>query len=388
MSGEASAVDVAAQALRLRAWALGLLGNGAAGDAPAADPAAWSLFLRVEGCAVPLRKAMRAAGAHAGAGEAQLDELAVAESQRVLSARMQVARVDRLAAREGWRIAVLKGGVALQGARPLDVVDLDLLVEPAHAPPLLDALRAAGYAAYGEDHVAGPRDHHYAPRYVPGSIPVEVHFRIGEMETEEDLLASAVPLEGTRALLRLAPADHLRHLLLHAVAHHPSRRGRLRDLLLIASAVRELGPAGVAELRAPLAASPFARQLEETLEAARALAEGRTPADRWRRLSGASYVAASTAWVMRLPRGAQSELTTCMYAAVGCAEDRRRAWSRVWAPAYSGSELPAFAWVEARSRRAGKVVRRAVRVARYAAAAAAALRLARAAGAAERRAGG
>lgn len=384
----ASPVALSAQALRLRAWALGLLGGAPAGNAPAVEADAWLVFLRVEACAVPLRNALRAAGVHAGAGEAELDRAATTESQRVLSARAQVATLDRLAAREGWRIAVLKGGVALRAASPLDVGDLDLLVDPAHAPALLAALQAAGYAAHGEDHAEpGPRDHHYAPRWIPQTIPVEVHFRIGEMEPGADLLGAAVPLEGARALLRLAPADHLRHLLLHTVAHHPHRRGRLRDLLLIAGAVRALGEPATEAAAAPLAAHPFAAQLGETLGAARELAAGRAPADRWRRASGAAYVAAASAWVGRLGRGSQDELSTCIYAALGCAEDRRRAWARVWGKASSPSEVPALAWLEARSAAAGRAVRTTVRAARYAAAAAAALPVVRAAREAERRAG-
>lgn len=388
VSAPASPVALAAQALRLRAWALPLLGGGAPGPAPAVDAGAWRLFLRVDACAMPLRNALRAAGVEARGGEGELDRAAVTESQRVLSARAQVATVDALAAREGWRIAVLKGGVTLQGSPPLDVGDLDLLVDPANAPALLAALQAAGYAAYGEDHAApGSRDHHYAPRWMPRSVPVEVHFRIGEMDPRADLLGAAVPLEGARALLRLAPGDHLRHLLLHTVVHHPHRRGRLRDLLLIAAAVREAGPGETEAASSSLSAHPFAPQLGETLDAALALAAGRVPADLWRRASGAAYAAAASAWVGRLGRGGQDELSTCLYAALGCAEDRRRLWARVWGRASSPSELRALAWLESRSAAAGGAVRAGFRAARYAAAAAAAVPLLRAARAAERRAG-
>jgi hypothetical protein len=387
VSGEPSPVTLAAQALRLRAWALVLLGGGPAGDAPAVESAAWQLFLRVEACAVPVRNALRAAGAHAPGGERELDRLAMTESQRVLSARAQVAIVDALAAREGWRIAVLKGGVALQASPPLDVGDLDLLLDPATAPALLDALQAAGYAAHGQDHAApGPRDHHYAPRWMPRSVPVEVHFRIGEMDPGADLLGAAVPLEGARALLRLSPGDHLRHLLLHTVVHHPHRRGRLRDLLLIASAVREAGAAEVEAAAASLAAHPFAVQIGQTLDAARSLAEGRVPADLWPRAAAAAYAAAGSAWVGRLGRGSQDELSTCLFAAVGCAEDRRRAWARVWSRASTPSELRPLAWLESRSAIAGGALRATLRAARYTAAAAAALPLLRAARAAERHA--
>lgn len=389
MSGETSLAALSAQALRLRAWALELLGGGAPGDAPRVDAAAWQVFLRVEACAGPVRNALRAAGVRAGDGEGELDRAATRESQRILSARAQVAAIDGLAAAEGWRIAVLKGGVALEDAQPLDVADLDLLVGPGDATALLEALHGAGYAVHGEDRPApGPRDHHYAPRYTPGSVPVEVHFRIGEMDPEHDLLGAAVPLERSRTLLRLAPADHLRHLLLHTVAHHPYRRGRLRDLLLIGAAVRALGGPGVDAVLASLAANPFAAQLGDTLGAARAFAEGRVPEDRWRRASGAAYAAAASAWIARLPRGRQDELSICLFAAVGCAEDRRRAWARLWAAPSSPSELPAVAWLQSRSAAAGGAVRTATRLARYAAAAAAALPLVRAARTAERRARG
>jgi hypothetical protein len=110
------------------------------------------------------------------------------------------------------------------------------------------------------------------------------------------------------------------------------------------------------------------------------------PADQWRRASGASYAAAASGWVGRLGRGGQDELSTCLYAALGCAEDRRRLWSRVWGPASSPSGLRALAWLESRSAAAGGAVRAGFRAARYAAAAAAAVPLLRAARAAERRA--
>ncbi|HLL85083.1 MAG TPA: hypothetical protein VK420_20610, partial [Longimicrobium sp.] len=105
-----SAVD---GALRLRSWALQLLGAAAAPPPlPPASPAAWDLFLRVERVAIPLAEAL-GARAPGDAHAAVLRAARMAELQRVLSARATLHQLRGIARERGLTVAVMKGAVAV-----------------------------------------------------------------------------------------------------------------------------------------------------------------------------------------------------------------------------------------------------------------------------------
>src|SRR5262249_26597361 len=96
-------------------------------------------------------------------------------------------------------------------------------------------------------------------------------------------------------LLRMAPRAHAWHVLAHAVIHHPARRGSLRDLLVLAQALRECDGHDLAALEARAADSQHAEPLAAMLGMAHALAEGRVPDDAFSAVSAVVYLLVSGA---------------------------------------------------------------------------------------------
>ena len=175
----------AASALRLRDWALRLFAGLPAGAAPAAGPEAWSTFLTVDRCALPLREALAGGALDALSPDAReaVQEQAVVETRRVLGLRAEAARVGALLSARGWEGIALKGGAAvLAGAATVDVQDLDVLVRPEHALELAHALDAAGFQAIGDDlPVGSAARHELSGRRAPGGPGphLRAHRRVG-----------------------------------------------------------------------------------------------------------------------------------------------------------------------------------------------------------------
>ncbi|HET7229100.1 MAG TPA: nucleotidyltransferase family protein [Longimicrobium sp.] len=284
--------ELAAGALRLRAWALGVLSGADVGTPPEADAETWALFLAVERCAHPLRRSLSAAGVLervAGPARAELDRQGVAEAMNVLAVRNEAASVARLLGRHGWQGIVLKGGAAaLGGAHEVDVRDLDLLVRPEQAHPFAAELDAAGYRHESADFSPdAPNRHEMAPRTRDGSIMVDVHFALAP-RLEGDAWEGAVPL-ATPGLLRLSPANHLWHVLAHGTLHHPERRGALRDLLVAAAGVRWCTADELREVERRFEAHPRGAVPARMLRMARALADGKAD-DHFRREAATAYL--------------------------------------------------------------------------------------------------
>ena len=328
-------VAVAREALRLRAWALAVLGGGRE-PPPAAGSAAWRLFLAAEGCALALQRA--GAPAHP-AGPA-----VTAESTLVLAARMQMLRIDGLAASLPGPVVVLKGGVAAAGAEPVHLSDVDVLVPAGQAASLGAALERLGHAA-APDPPPGVGAHHLGARQEARSLAVEVHFALPALGDEEGVLGRSVPLEGYRRLRRPAPPDHLRLVLVHAAVHHPERRGRLRDLLLAAQALRECAPAEAALVRARAAAAPFGAHLLATLDMAEALAAGRAPRTRTGAWRPVAYLMA-LAYAGRGASLARRDHRHALNVLLGGAEERRALLRLLRAPTTRASALRPLAAVE------------------------------------------
>lgn len=281
----------AADALRLRSWALALVAGADPVPPPAVGRDAWGVFLGVERCAHPLRDALGADLLEALPEPARgaLERRGVAEAMNVLSLRHEAALVAGLLRARGWAGVVLKGGAAVLGrACEVDVRDLDVLVRPEHAPPLAADMDAAGYTHEGPDFdPAAPNRHELAARTRDGQILVELHFGLAP-RLDGDPWAGAVPL-AVPGLFRMAPANHLWHVLLHGTLHHPERRGGLRDVLVAAAAVRWCAPGDLAEVERRCRDHPRGRLPERMLEMARGVVEG-APADRFRRQAAAAYL--------------------------------------------------------------------------------------------------
>lgn len=279
-----------ADALALRAWALRVLAGAVVDDSPASrQPArAWTLLLRAERCALPLRARLGAAAGGLPPEAARvLEEYATEETKRFLSVAAQLRTAGAELARRGWTGVVLKGGAAAaEGGEPVDVVDLDLLLEPARAAEFaafLDAGLGArvGGGDPGETLTGGWQ---LAARRVPGEVEVEVHYAVPHLG--EDV----APWEGVRptrvpGIHRLADATHLWHLLVHSVVHHLERRGQLRELVLLCAAMAACAPESLEQVRRRVDGHAARRPLRAAWEMAEALGSGGVPDDAFRELA-------------------------------------------------------------------------------------------------------
>lgn len=275
-----------AEALSLRAWAFPVLSHNTAADgwrdAPPVGQAAWALFLAGEGCASPLRARLGpiADGALPAATVAVVEARLLQEQRRFLSAAAQVRQLARWLGDRTWVVVVLKGGVAAAASpEPVDVLDLDLLVHPDHAGELAALLEErGGYASLGDEAPGSESRHKHLPqRLAPGSVQVEVHRFIPGLAPTADLLERAVRLGADARLCRLAPADHLWHLLTHGAVHHLDRRGKLREWVVLQGAVAACTPPDLDVVRGWIVAHPHAAPLSEVLAFALAGAGGGDP---------------------------------------------------------------------------------------------------------------
>lgn len=242
-----------AEAIELRDWTLAVLADEGAGPAPHASVATWRFFLTLERCALPLTRVLAAVHGRGPdpASRLVLDELAAIELRTAMAAVAEVAAIDVVARSTGWKIVLLKGARLAMETPALHLQDVDVLVRRDIVAPLADRMEHSGYAASSTDRSAAP---HLSPRSVPGSLPVEIHRFMKGMPPPEELLERAIPCDGTGNLWRLSVADELQHLLTHTVAHHPDRRGRIRDVLALSRSLK----------RAPLDEQRAARRAAAT----------------------------------------------------------------------------------------------------------------------------
>ncbi|HEX6040103.1 nucleotidyltransferase family protein [Longimicrobium sp.] len=363
----------------MRDWALAVFAGGA-DPAPAAPREAWRVFLAVERCALPLRARVLARRARLSSDAAAvLEARANAELVRALSARARLITLGRMVSRLGTGAVALKGGAAALGTDPLDVQDVDVLVRPEHAEAVAAGLEAgAGARRLGAEAAPGTAGtFHLAPRGADDAVPVEVHYAL-PFVGDADPWAEAVPA-GPPGILRLAPALHLWHVLVHGAVHHPERRGSLRELLMTAGAVAACDAGELAEVRARAAAHPDAPPLLRTLDVAESLARGVPAADAFRPLGALGYLFAASGGG-RAYRGALGIYTMRAAYALATAEG---AYRRLWLSSPSGvrslEKFGGASWVDRLIPAAGHTLRVAYRGACTVAGTLRALRLARAA---------
>lgn len=280
-----------ADVLEARRWILQALASDVVEAPPALTEAAWRECLRRERCAAPLKaRVIGRGGRDALPAElvAVLEDQVARELQRVLMARAQLLEIDRVAAAHGLDVIVLKGGVAaLADARAVDLVDVDVLAAEDDARTLAGLLDEAGYSAEGFSSTQ-----HLHSRARSGQLGVEVHQRldVGDPSWSDAVWERAVPIDGARRLRRMAPDDHLWHLLYHVGVQHPDRRGAVRDTLLTSYAIAECGRATLDAVAARIAAMPQRRAMHDLLAMAADLAAGRAVRDRFARMSAAVFV--------------------------------------------------------------------------------------------------
>lgn len=339
-----------AGALDLRAWALSVLGSPGSPTPPPEVPAgSWPRFLRAEQCALAL--AARAGKAVGGEGAGVLSAQVWTDTRVVLGARAQLRRVSALAAGAGLRVVVLKGGVPLlRGGDGPRMMDVDLLASPADAAALAARLDAAGHRAVGS-----AASHRLAVRATGEDLPLEIHTSVPGLSRDVWARVRAVP---GFALWVLHPADHLLFLLQHSAVQHADRRGRLRDLLLIAEALAHCAPGEVDEVRAAVAADRHGRALGLQLEMAEGLAARRGPVRDAFELTAAGTYLLKTVLEAGRYQGPLQELAW----QAGTAAVARRSGAPVSLGEH-GLELPSAVPLLAALRRHAPVVEQALRIA-------------------------
>jgi hypothetical protein len=355
--------SVCVEALRLRAWALRALAlGGEAGAAPECGTPAWSLFLVTEACALPLVTKLGEAGLQSlpiDAGMALRSRMTL-EQRQFLSARGQARLLARHARATGNRVVVLKGGVAAVAGQPqVGMQDLDVFA-PDGAEALAEKMdQVLGYAPAG----AGEGGHHLPVRLSEGALGVEVHRFLKEFPGGgRDLEFRPLGADG---LLALSPEQHAWHLLVHGTVSHRDRRGRLRELVLLADARAGCSDDEWARVRARVNVHPAAPLLNAAMDAAERLREGAVPPDPARLEAAARYVVVLRLSALRLSRRAQRDLANATFSLLSAGPEYRGMWASAFsAPAPAGARVP-FA------------LRRAWRAARLAAVSPGALLLAR-----------
>jgi hypothetical protein len=308
------AIALARAALRLRAWARPLLlGDGRPAAPPTVMSAAWSLFLTVERCALPLQRRLsreRAGGALDSDAATVLAMNAALERERVRAVRYAAGRAARAASACAGAVAMLGAGVlAFDDDSAVDVDALELLVTPADVSRLSDAL-AAGSLRCGSD--AEPMSAVDIRSTLPGGAPVAVP----ALWTA----ASAHPL--APGLHRLGPADQIGDLMMSGVAARAERRGTLRDLLVLQHAARAAPRASRDAVVHALAATSqgIARSLLRA-----AAVESPAPADdAFAESAAAAYLLTSLATRRTAAWTAVGELSPALRVLIGGGEDRSR----------------------------------------------------------------
>lgn len=311
-----------------------------------------------------------------------LRDRARTESRRVLAGRGQLGRLREIAGELGIPLVLLKGAVDLvEEESPLALGDLDVLVPAEAACSLHDRLLGEGYGAFSG---AGLR--HLPALYMPGGIAVEIHVDAGGDGVDADrALATSVPIAGFTGLHSLAPAEHMWGVLVHSTVDHFSRRGRLRDLLLIGRAIRRADTAALEDVSERVARHRFREALTCQLGAAVALEPrlgrilpGFDPleADPFESDAAAHYLL----WELLRPFGLPPSISGFVFdaaaARLGGREERRWLWSAT-SRVPEGSAFPRLAAVERRLGPLRNPLRVGLRRARLAALSAAAVPISR-----------
>lgn len=226
-------------AMRLRAPALRALARlpltaleaAQLNDAP---DEAWSLFLEMEACALPLVRRLPSLLAISAVQRAVLHE-----SRRVLAARAARRIVTEVCASLGTTGFLMKSGPLVHDdAYALTSWDLDLLVPASRAAAVQAALVARGYGEFN-----AVISHHRPRLRRVGALDLEVHTSLRSRAIPDPQAWFVASHEDDDAPILRAPpaAPHAAFVLEHARQMHPERRGRLRDIELLRTVLAEAG---------------------------------------------------------------------------------------------------------------------------------------------------
>jgi hypothetical protein len=338
-------------AIELRRWAWSVLA-GKRRVVPEATPGGLQLFLDREACATALARIPGVDLPGPVRARASL------ESQRILLARAELAAVARAATAAGLSLVPLKGTHALLTPDTAYTgKDVDVLARPIGAGAAERALETAGFAA------ASYRSYLHVVLTRPGTdLPVELHGTIWPQAalSPDDLWNAATPSGSVPGLRSLSPADHLWLSLVHVVAVHPERSGRLRDLLLIRDAAGRCAVDDMAIVSRRIEAHPSRQALTEELS----LAQGQAAVDvalAADRLAAAWYALDAMVGLTPAGRPVRTRLAVWASMMVGPGAPASTVIHRLLA-AGGTSRLRPVAWLEAKSPWMGRAIRVGVRL--------------------------
>ena len=247
----------------------------------------WKRALWLEGCAVPLERALRRSGLLAELApplRSLLRDVGAVALRNALALPPQLAAIAALASRHGIAIVALKGaarllGGELPGLRSLS--DIDILAAAGDAPELHRLVREE----LGFDARAQAPGHHLPRLERTNRLPVEIHTRLAGSGSPLDAAiwrdSRMVSVQGAPVAIPSATMLLL-HTLEHAAAVHWAHRYRLRDVIDVAGAWT--GEVDGEAVRAHVRRCPHRVALETLLSAAHDL-EPRLPCPRpgaWR----------------------------------------------------------------------------------------------------------
>ena len=262
----------------------------------------------------------------------------------------------------GYRVAVLKGGAVASTLAAVDLVDIDLLVEAAHARDFAAELDRRGYRPMGHS-----SSRHLTERSRGKSVPIEVHTSVhNDIPVSRGLWASVTPLQAVPGLSRLGRGDHLWHLLVHAVVDHPERRGNIRDLLLIGGGASDCTVDELEDVRRRVATHPSRKVLEQTLSMAQAVDTKGLLGDPLAYASAVRYSVRVLLCPLPIPRVLEGYVYRWAVALLFGPAERRNMWKEVFDVSLDPSSHRKVAWLEQRAPRMGRRFRVAARLARTA----------------------
>jgi hypothetical protein len=305
--------------------------------------------METEGCAVPLARWWDHAGQplHPEVRE-RLLAAASLELKRILAARAQLPTLSRLARETGCRPILVKGGAFLSvEARSYYLDDLDILLPRSEARTYAAALDAAGYQT-----LAGSSSYrHLSGRAAPGSIEIEIHVLGNRDRDWLDAAAqeAVLPIPGYPELTRLAPLAHVWDILVHVTVGHTHRRGRIRDVLLLADAIADCSPDDRVTLARRMTTHPSGRAMDAQLTMARAIGDKTPTVDAFEGVALTNYVLRGrTRGVVNLPGHVQEIAPNLAFAILGGPIERRYFWAQQIAIPLEPSGYSFIAWVQRR----------------------------------------
>jgi hypothetical protein len=196
-------------------------------------------------------------------------------------------------------------------------------------------------------------------------MPVEIHHttELSGVATPDEVWDRAIPL--ARGLLGLDPAEHAWFVLHHATTTHYSRRGRVRDVLLLAEALRACPTERWPEIHRRATADRFAGPLTDGLAMGVAVARGGPIADRFRSTAFTRYLMHEL--LRRAGKGRSlleaHQVVEWVFAFQAGREERRFLWARALVPSSGPSAYRFIGSVERLNPRLGLLWRRTARLA-------------------------